>query len=868
MVRTTTKAIVGLGLLVLLGAGPAAAGTKPTRVSEDTPRASKTIRGKPGYGLRLAKPKPLPDEVLEKIGEELESEEGRVDPPRLRGPFKRRTPPTTVSSFRYPFRPGRRSDDAAPPLPDFPAAGAGGVTTTGRGTARSTVQVGPAPDDFAFFRNQPIAQWTDGNGLLNMVAEPTWANDGDVILSASNTIADFSEDGGITWAPLSVVDAAAGRDNVDGGFAGDQVVYAVNNGLGIRFPNGTVDVPRLIFWTMMYFNDGTDNTIRLQVYHGGDEVVSQTGQCTYDFKASQMGMPADTWIDAPRVAATDKYLYMMGKVYDPNGTEDSGDDSYLESRVWRIEIDELENTNCNDPLSWQYYPNAAGASDGAPTPVQGADDVMYWAYLEYDSPTQTQQLKVWRHDDADAAATLKTYDLSDYPVAAPGVARCTTPGPTVGNPCGYEQSSLSAENGWIGADDFGWMWNAAQGPGIDWPYIQAARFRLGGKRRLKDEPQVGGDAAWNYGGVGVNASGHLGIVAYEMGNGINPSPRAGLIDDVDPTWSPTFHSIIEGQDTIGLDRWGDYTTVRAYDGCTNLFGATSFSQQDYLGDLGLGFQNTEVRFTIFGRARDACGDLQPLRTLWRPDPRREDDLHPLSANSSFFSRTNIRNTGPGRTPTSNLDFVLSRDETLSKEDVRLDSDVRQVPALDAGETAGVVARSTVPSGARGSYHLLTCAQASKLVRQITAANDCVAADDAVYVQGGAKDIGIRSFTLPQRKGVVQVDDHAVGARGRVPVAVDLVANEAPDDRVVQFHLASGASVARGSKPLAELTAADLGPARAAATRRLRVRATLRLPRAAKRGRRYRLIACTVRRRGARPEARNCLPARQRILVKR
>ena len=215
------------------------------------------------------------------------------------------------------------------------------------------IRAAGAGDDFVMPRNQPVVHGFN----TSTVGEPSWANDGPVILYTGNWHAHLSEDEGITWQYLPPVDscrpAGGGRR-----LRGDQVAWATEH-----------EGQRLIFWVIFYYNDGTDNTIRLQVYHGGDELVDQVGHCTYDFKPTDFySQGATAWIHQPRIASTDRYLYMAGSLFDLPG------DTFVESKIWRIELDDLAQTDCDDPIGYKHWINQSnGLSDGQVQFVQGAE---------------------------------------------------------------------------------------------------------------------------------------------------------------------------------------------------------------------------------------------------------------------------------------------------------------------------------------------------------------------------------------------------------------------------------------------------------------------------------------------------------------
>lgn len=834
--------VVGASLTVSSADGPksdARAADSSARLgtavaAAEAPRRG-TIRGSFGYGRRYTTPKGLPRRKIEGIKERFEKEEEKQPrPPVPPGPYRAPQDPTTETQGEdYPFKPGRRSDEPRIRKPDWPKAGAAQANSI-RVHRAGPSATSAAAGDFVMPRNQPVVK---GLGFTSTVGEPSWANDGPVILYTGNWHAQVSEDDGINWDYLPPIDRYADREEVDGGFAGDQVVWAADH-----------EGERLLFWTIMYFNDGTDNTIRVQVYHGGDEVVDQVGMCTYDFKPSDFyGQGAVGWLDQPRVASTDRWLYLAASTFDQQ-------DQFVESMIWKIELEEIAQTDCESPMEyWNYINETNGLSDGQVQFVQGADDVMFWAYSDYRLSDQT--LEVWRLPDSAEIPTGTSYPLSDYVSTYLGLGECTTPGPFVSNPCEDVTSTTRPEQGWISDEDFGWSWSVAQGEGFNYPHLRLARFDLSGNRPLIEEPDIySQNNAWQYASIGVNGRGDKGLAAYAMGGGRNPEPHVRLVDDEEPSWANgVFHRIIASDDGVNPDRWGDYGAVREYDGCPNMFGASVYSMQGGPDDA-----NSEARFAIFGREEDSCFDIG--------FQSRQIEFQDQLPRDPFVNvRGVLRNTGIGTVDAgTRIQFYASRDLLSSDDDIKLGTTLSRLPVLSSGDGAGFVTRLSIPSRVRGSRYLIACADPPQ-GRQLSRSNDCATTSRALIVARSQADVGIENVLVREPRRVATTRQHPVNARGTLQVQADLEARRTPSRKLVRFLLSKGS--ARSSKAIV-LGVKRLGRARGGTTERFRLRAALRLPRAAKRGGEYTLFACALDRRSARPDADHCLPAVQRVIVRR
>jgi hypothetical protein len=254
--------------------------------------------------------------------------------------------------------------------------------------------------------------------------------------------------------------------------------------------------------------------------------------------------------------------------------------------------------------------------------------------------------------------------------------------------------------------------------------------------------------------------------------------------------------------------------------------------------------NAEHRFAWFGRERDACPDLV-MKSL-DVSPTRVDALEPITATHE------TRNTGSSTTPASTTRFYFSRDASKSDDDLRRGPGSAVGP-LERGESTGDVAVSITAPKQSGTWHVLACADDTAEFDEISDTNNCIAAPGTVGV-----DL-TRADATPIDVDFGQVA-HAVAGR-RLPLRL-------------AFDLPPGSSATRAHVYLATRSAAGRRirragtvriPANARATfRRVRLRASVRLRRAAPPVRRQFVIVC----RPGRPRAGRCAVAARPLFVTR
>ncbi len=690
-----------------------------------------------------------------------------------------------------------------------------------------------AANDFQLFRSTLVAS---GAGVTSATGEPTVANDRNSLLYTGNQHAAVSADNGETWRAIVPSDSRY-YPQYDGGFCCDQIAYAVDRGAN-----------SLVFWLRQFRNDGALNPsdgangrVSLIVFQGRKELlhqpelISQNDYCEYDFKPSDFGKVANSWFDFNQMSNTKKYLYISSKAQKNLGDTDgdgSPDSSFIDGVVWRIALDDLDDDDCGSTKVTYWSGVGTGFNSSL---VQGADDesVMHWAF----PGSGTDEIVFTRVKDGSKTGTVFTKSITPYldterPTASSNAKAATCPLPDGSDPCQRVNDKINT--GYRAPGEVGWFWNVRQGPDRPFPHVRGVRFTPGPNPTLISEPDIwNAGFAWIYPSVGVNALGHVGISAYNMGGGRYPKAAVALVDDVvpDTDWtSLTFHNVRTS--TSGANTWGDYQSVRGYGDCPNTFA----------GSVQTMATSSEHRFVWFGRERDACPDLITVDVSVSPTD--------VGRGQTVTIGHSIRNTGSATAPGSNTRFYWSRDAFKSADD-SLIADTTSSGAVAPATTTGMPIIATSAPTAIGPWYLLACADGDETFDEISDTNNCLAAPDTV------------SVTVSGHTQAVGIDYAGTGhvvAHRRVRLAVQLRQPPHGNRRRVAIYLASRTKAGRKMRRLGTIAVARNRSGKAA---RVRAHGRLRLPRRAPRTRRQFLLACI-----GKPARTRCVVARRPLFVTR
>lgn len=183
-----------------------------------------------------------------------------------------------------------------------------------------------------------------------------------------------------------------------------------------------------------------------------------------------------------------------------------------------------------------------------------------------------------------------------------------------------------------------------------------------------------------------------------------------------------------------------------------------------------------VGLLVVGDAGAAAAKRPNLVVPTITDPPASAD-----AGDTFRIRSVVKNLGPAKAGASTVRLYLSRDKVQGSGDLVVAGG--RVGALLRGRSVIVDATVRVPKQARGSYHVITCADAARKVRESNERDNCRNSARKVTVTGGLDadltgkltffDVGETasgsSTTTWDRYGEVQVSMHVKG-----PVGTDFI----------------------------------------------------------------------------------------------
>jgi len=424
-----------------------------------------------------------------------------------------------------------------------------------------------APTDFEFYRAQNVSPG-DNQSDVN---EPSVANDGNNVLYSGNWFAAQSSDSGNSFSYINPYTLGPAPTLPNGGFCCDQVVaHAAANG---------ITAWGLLYCPVTSCNSG-DNLIRLAVARNEADLASDTFDY-YDFSAQTFGFPEGDWLDYPHFGVNADYLMLTMNVF--NGG------SFVTSIMVKFDLAPFLSGSWS--ANWVY-----NNQDFTWTPTDNSTDSWsYWAATAYENgglirvynwPPNTDYTHVSWND----FSVNFNYEWKDGSCSAPDG----------NNWCAFDDSRVKT-GGEVGASTAYFMWDAKQGGGFSYPYVDYASFDVStGPATSVSESQIwNGSYTWAYPGMGVNGRGALGV-SLAIGGGTWGYPGSQFLvnDDISGGWAAVFLD----QGSHSNTRWGDYLTARAATTGTSIgdtWIASGFTLHDNAGNA-----ETSPSFYWVGRQRD------------------------------------------------------------------------------------------------------------------------------------------------------------------------------------------------------------------------------------------------------------------------
>ena len=426
-----------------------------------------------------------------------------------------------------------------------------------------------ASTDFDYFRARNVSPGNFNSGTN----EPSVANDGNNVLYTGNWYAAQSTDSGHSFSYIDPYTLGPTPTLANGGFCCDQVaIHAPANGITA--------------WGLLYCpttcgdNPSGDNLIRLAVARNQSDLASDTFDY-YDFSAQSFGFAAGDWLDYPHFGVNADYLSLSMNVF--NGG------SFVTSILVKFNLSSFATGTWSASWVWNNQ-------DFTWTPTDNSTDSWtYWAATEFGNGGLIRVYN-WPPNTDFTHVSWNDFTVNFNSETKNG----SCPAPDGQNWCAFDDSRVKT-GGEVGVSTVYFMWDAAQGGGFNYPYVDVASFNVGtGPATSVSESQIwNGSFAWAYPGLGVNARGALGV-SLQVGGGTWGYPGSQFLinDDISGGWAAAFLD----QGSHSNSRWGDYLTARVATTGTSIgytWIATGFTLRDNSGSA-----ETWPSFYWVGRNRD------------------------------------------------------------------------------------------------------------------------------------------------------------------------------------------------------------------------------------------------------------------------
>jgi hypothetical protein len=456
-------------------------------------------------------------------------------------------PPANTSSFAFASPPILNETEFRDTIVSKSELGNSTIANSTNSTVKATSDEQPLANPFRIYRSTTVSPTV----YRSAVSEPSVASNGPIVFLTGNWYAARSSNYGTSWAYVNPM-----GDMSD--FCCDQdVLYDKNNKIWLWYRQGISD-------------SNGDNRFRLGVSKDA------SSWWFYNIKATNFNAAwAGTWFDYPQLALGNNYLYIATNMFDKSS-------SYERTLISRWNLNQLSTASA---VSFTYYTTTGEFNF---VPVQGATTTMYFAVHHSNS-----QMILYKWPETSSSISIYTRNIPAWTFGNRDTMVC--PGPDGLNWCARSDSRITG--GFVKPGVVGWYWNAKQGAGFPYPYINAATFRDSDLAYIGRPFLWSSAVAWMYGFMAPRPNGDLGIVAFYGGGSYYPNFAAGVADVYSGTPPPyQMYNIVSS--TNGAQRWGDYDRVRLYAG-SNLgpwWEASGYSMQGCSDN-----PCAQPRFVVFGR---------------------------------------------------------------------------------------------------------------------------------------------------------------------------------------------------------------------------------------------------------------------------
>jgi hypothetical protein len=381
--------------------------------------------------------------------------------------------------------------------------------------------------------------FSPGGGSLSYTMETSLANKDNLIFYTGNWFTTRSVDGGLTWG---YIDPKQGFED----FCCDQDVI--------------FDPDREIFIWYRQGSEQPENPLSLWASSDTFEWFPRI-----EFSASDIDTSwSDQFSDYPSLALTERYLFISMNMFTDSG--------FLRPVMLRISLDDLASRSGIGPAFEYYIDETLPPTSHTFTPVQGANNTMYWGVH-----LSTSKMRLYEWADSERNNTVQSFDrdVPAWTLLTRGDGECT--GPSDQNWCGRGQSKI--RGAFMANNTIGFFWDTAKGglsengATFPYPYINAATFDTTNNMTYVGRPYLWSPTfAWMYGFGSPDDQGNVAIQAVYGGGPYSPSVAAGVGSDFSGESSPwNMIQVANGTNgptltSFSRPSWGDYIRIRPYGG--------------------------------------------------------------------------------------------------------------------------------------------------------------------------------------------------------------------------------------------------------------------------------------------------------------
>lgn len=384
----------------------------------------------------------------------------------------------------------------------------------------------------------------------SIIGEPSLANKGPIVFVTGNWYAARSTDFGATWKyvnPFTMSDFCCDQD----------VIYDKNHGIFLWYRQGIAS--------------STTGENRFMLGVSKDALTWVFYSITPTLFNSAW---TNQWFDYPHIALSNNHLWITSNMFNKAG-------QFVRTVIssWPLSPLSLGQT-----VNFQYFFETQEFNF---TPVQGSTtDTMYFAVHHSNA-----QMKLYRWTAGDGIS-FRLVNIPVWNFGFRGNMVCSSPDSL--NWCARSDSRITG--GWVSNGIIGFLWNARQGSGFAYPYVNVAIFRETDFSFLSNPKLWNSNFAFMFGYASPNnIPGELGIVAMYGGGFYYPSIAAGIVDGASGT-PPPYQLVTIRAGNHAATGYGDYMRDRPFNDIGRFWIGSGYTLQGCTSG-----NCVESRFYAFGR---------------------------------------------------------------------------------------------------------------------------------------------------------------------------------------------------------------------------------------------------------------------------